>query len=137
ILIEPLAKSLKIDIGGIHVPEKFCTRLGRDIARAHGDGLQSALAARLPYVDCIFKKDHRVVVSKGDRTAAAAHRRISNRFRRGHILNPVEIAGFGDVPVLTELAGQVASRGAKRQDRRAWQEMIERLFLDWIDAKSG
>ena len=119
------------------MPEKFCARLRRDIARTHGDGLQSTLAARLCYVDRIFKKNDGVVVGKGNRTAAAAHRRFGDGFRGSHILNAVEIAGFGDVPVLAELAGQVASRGAKRQDRRAWQEMIERLFLDRIDTKSG
>src|SRR6516165_8927948 len=99
--------------------------------------LQSTLAARLRHVDRIFKKNYGVVVSKGNRTAAAAHRRIGNGFRGSHILNPVEIASFRDVPVLAELAGQVAPGGAKRQDRRARQEMIERLFLDRIDAKSG
>src|SRR5262249_25410516 len=117
ILIEPLAKTLEINVGGIHVPEKFCARLRRDIAGAHGDGPQSTLAARLCHVDRIFEKNHGVVVSKGNRTAAAAHSRIGNGLRGSHILNPVEIASFGDVPVLAELAGQVAPRSAKRQDR--------------------
>jgi hypothetical protein len=64
-------------------------------------------------VDGIFEENHGVVVGKGNRTAAAAHRRIGNGFRRGYILNPIEIAGFGDVPVLAELAGQVTACGAK------------------------
>src|SRR4029077_7773703 len=62
---------------------------------------------------------------------------IGNNFRGGYVLNPIEIAGLGDVPVLAELASQVAPRGAKRQDGRARQEMIERFFLDRINAKSG
>jgi hypothetical protein len=39
VLIKPLAKPLKIDIGGIDVLEKFSTRLRRDIARTHCDSL--------------------------------------------------------------------------------------------------
>jgi hypothetical protein len=54
----------------------------------------------------------------------------------GFILNPIEVAGLRDVPVLAELAGQVAPCGAKRQDRCAGQKMIERFFLDRIDAKA-
>ena len=95
------------------MPEKFCTRLRRDIARTHGHGFQSTLAARLRHVDRIFKKNHGIVISKGNRTAAAAHRRIGNGFRGSHILNAVKIASFGDIPVLAELAGQIAAGSAK------------------------
>src|SRR5262249_296010 len=99
--------------------------------------LQSTLSARLRHVDRIFKKNHGIVVSKSNRAAPAAHRRIGNGFRGSHILNPVEIAGFGDVPVLAELPGQLAPPAATSQDRSAWQEMVERFFLDRINTKSG
>src|SRR5690606_23871745 len=42
----------------------------------------------------------------------------------------------GDVPVLAEPAPEVAPRRSERQDARAGQEVIERLFLDGIDAKA-
>jgi hypothetical protein len=52
-------------------------------------------------------------------------------------LNAIEIPGFGDVPVLAELAGQIAAGGTKRQNRRARQEMIKRFLFNWVDAKAG
>src|SRR5690606_37723676 len=39
------------------------------------------------------------------------------------------------VPVLAELARQVAARGPEGQDARARVEMIQRLLLDRIDAE--
>src|SRR5687767_14913057 len=56
---------------------------------------------------------------------------------RSPVLQPVERAGLGDVPVLAELAGQVAAGGAERQHRRAWQVVVERLLLDRIEAEPG
>src|SRR5262249_29167967 len=44
---------------------------------------------------------------------------------------------FRDVPVLTELACEVAARGAERQDARAWIEMMERFLFDRIDAETA
>src|SRR5262249_24312250 len=41
------------------------------------------------------------------------------------------------VPVLAELAGEIAAGGPERQHGRARQEMVERLFLDRVDAKAG
>jgi len=42
---------------------------------------------------------------------------------------------FAHVPVLAELAGEIAAGRAERQHGRAGQEVIERLFLDRIDAE--
>ena len=39
--------------------------------------------------------------------------------------------------VLAEGAGEIAPGGAERQHRRAGQEMIERFFLDRVDAEAG
>ena len=49
----------------------------------------------------------------------------------------VELARLGDVPVLAELAGEVAAGRAEGQHRRARQEMVERLLLDRVDAEAG
>src|SRR5262249_32082542 len=43
---------------------------------------------------------------------------------------------LGDVPVLAELAREVAPRGAERQDARAGVEVVERFLLDRVDAKA-
>src|SRR5262249_1554294 len=53
------------------------------------------------------------------------------------VLQPVHLARLGDVPVLAELAGEVAARGAERKDARARIEVVERLLLHRIDAESG
>src|SRR5690606_37934505 len=39
--------------------------------------------------------------------------------------------------VLAELAGQVAARGAERQNRGTRQEMVKRFLLDRIDAEAA
>ena len=119
------------------MPEEFDTRLRGDVAGAHRYRLDAARPASLRHVDSIFEEDHRIVIGKRDRAAAAAQRGFGNGLRGGLILNAVERARFGDVPVLAELAGQVAAGGAERKHRRAWQKMVERLLLDRIDAKAG
>jgi hypothetical protein len=58
------------------------------------------------------------------------------RRRRG-CLQAIEFAGLRDVPVLAELAGEIAARGAERQYRGAGQEVIQRLLLDRVDAKAA
>jgi hypothetical protein len=136
-LVEPLRESLEIDVGGVHVAEEFDARLRRDVAGAHRHRLDPARAAGLRYIHRVFQKDHGIVVGKCDRAAAASHRRLRDRLRRGEVLNAIERARFRNVPVLAELAGQVATRRAKGQHRRAGEKLIERLLLDWIDAKAG
>ena len=39
-------------------------------------------------------------------------------------------------PILAELTREVTAGGAERQHRRAWQKMVQRLFLDRVDAES-
>jgi len=41
-----------------------------------------------------------------------------------------------DVPVLAELAGEIASDHTKRQAATAWQEVVERLLFDRIHRQS-
>src|SRR5262249_41980633 len=43
---------------------------------------------------------------------------------------------LGDVPVLAELAGEVASGCAERQHTGSRVELVERLLLDWVDAET-
>src|SRR5262249_44186160 len=43
---------------------------------------------------------------------------------------------LGDVPVLAELAGEVAPGSAEGEHRRPGQEMVERLLLDRVDAEA-
>ncbi|MEE8624806.1 MAG: hypothetical protein V3T19_05655, partial [Acidiferrobacterales bacterium] len=39
---------------------------------------------------------------------------------------------FGDIPVLTELAGQVAAGGAEREHGCTGQKVIQRFFFDRV-----
>jgi hypothetical protein len=114
ILIKPFGEAFEVDVGGIHVPKELDSRLRRDVTGTHRHRLDSAAATGLRHIDRIFEKDHGIVVSKRDGSATAAYCRFRNRRGGRHILNPIEIAGLRDVPVLAELAGQVAAGRAKR-----------------------
>ena len=63
--------------------------------------------------------------------------RLGYHFRARRIGQPVELAGFADIPVLAEFTCEVAAGGAKGKNGRTRQEMVEGLFFDGIDAKSG
>src|SRR5271168_245581 len=102
ILVKTLCETFKVNVGSIHVPKELNPWLRRDIARAYRHCLDSPLAAGLRDVHRIFEKDHGIILSEGDGSAAASHCRFRNRRWRGHILNPIEIPGLGDVPVLAE-----------------------------------
>ena len=122
IFVKTLCKTFEVDVGGIHVAKELDPRLRRDIARAYRHRLNSPLAAGLRHVHRIFKKDHGIVVGKGDGSAAASHCRFCNRRGRGHVLNTIKISGLGDVPVLAELACQIAAGSTEGQDRRTRQK---------------
>src|SRR5262249_38066154 len=77
-LVETLCEAFEVDVGGIHVPKEFGPRLRRDVACAHRHRLDPPLTAGLRHVNCIFQKDHRVVVSKCNGPATASHRRFCN-----------------------------------------------------------
>src|SRR4029450_8339882 len=85
----------------------------------------------------IFHEDDRVVVGEGDRAAAGFLRGAGDRLRRAAVGERIDLARLRYVPVLAELAGQVAAGGAERQHRRSRQEMVERLLLDRVDAEAG
>src|SRR5439155_27308681 len=73
---------------------------------------------------------------EGDRPAAELHRRLRDRFGARLILQAVHFARLGDVPVLAELAREIAARGAEGEDAGPGIKVVERLFLDRIDAES-
>src|SRR4051794_10425551 len=88
-------------------------------------------------IDGIFGEDHRIVVGKGDAAAADLRCGLCDGFGRCPSAQPVILACFGDVPVLTESAAEVTPSGAKRQHAAAWVEVVERLLLDGVDAEAG
>src|SRR5262249_26308351 len=130
-------ETLEIDVGGVHVAKELDPWLRADVAGAHRHRLDAAGAAGLRDIHRIFQEDHRVVVGEGDRPAAAADRRLRNLLRRSQVLHPIERTRLGDIPVLAELAGEVAARRPERKHGRPGHEMVERLLLDRIDAETG
>jgi len=54
----------------------------------------------------------------------------------GGIGERIDLPRLADVPILTEVAGQITPSRTKAEHRCAWQEMVERLLLDWIDAET-
>ncbi len=107
------------------------------VSRRHGDGSDTALATGLRHVDGVLVEDHRVVVGEGDATAPEPHRRLGQLLGRRRVRQPIHLTRLTDVPVLTELARQIATGGAERENRRPRQEVVERLLLYRIDAEAA
>jgi hypothetical protein len=93
--------------------------------------------AGIGHVHGVLSENDRIVIGERDTLATARSRCLSDGVRRRLVGEPIHIFRFTNVPVLTKLAREVASRGAERHHARTGIEVIERLFLDGIDAKSG
>src|SRR5207247_8943542 len=77
-----------------------------------------------------------IVIGERDAPAASRLRGASDHLRRGLVHQRVRRARLGEVPVLAELAREVAAGGAEGECARAGEELVERLLLDRIDAES-
>ncbi len=135
-MVETLGKGLKIDIRRIHMGEKLPPSFGIDIARRHRYRLDSLGVAGLGRIDGVFEENHRIIIGEGDAAALKLDRCGGDGFRAGLIGQSIKLARFADVPVLAEFAGEVAACRAEGKNRRTGQKVIERLFLDGIDAKT-
>jgi hypothetical protein len=85
----------------------------------------------------VLGEDHRVVVGEGHAPAAALGGDAGDLLGRGLVHQAVHVLRLGDVPVLAELAGEVAAGGAEGKDAAAGEEVVERLLLDGVDAEAG
>jgi len=135
--VEAFREALQVHVRRVHVPEKLLARGVGHVAGRHGDVPDPTLTAGLCDVDGVFQEDDRVVVRVGDAAAAGLDGCPGDRLRRGLVLQPVELPRLRDIPVLAELAGQVATGGAEGQHRRAGEEVIEGFFLDRVDAEAA
>ena len=93
-------------------------------------------ACRLCYVDRVLQEDDRIVVGVGDRARSGCLCGANDGLRCGFGLQAVEAPGFRDIPVLAELACEIAARSAEREDGRARQEVVQGLLLDRVDAEA-
>jgi len=76
-----------------------------------------------------------VVVGERDAAATQSLGRVRKGLRARGVCQSVDLPRLGDVPVLAELAGQVAACGAERQHSAAGQEVVERLLLHGVHAE--
>ena len=135
LVIETVRKGLEIHVGGIHCLEEFFSWLRVDIAGRDRNGLDASLAAGFGDVHGVLEKDDRVIVGVRDALAAELLGCLGEMLGARTIGQRVHFTGLGHVPVLAELAGEIAACRAEGQHAAARVEMIKRLFLDRVDAE--
>ena len=134
--VKVLAECLKIHIGRIHVFEKGRSGDVGNIAGSDGDILDVQLPTGPTHIPGIFQKNDRIVVGIGYRTTTISMGRFGDGIGCGLAVQGIHFPGFADVPVLTEFTGQVTTRGAKGQHRRAREKMIQGFFFHRVYAES-
>ena len=109
LLVEFFRKRLQVDIGGIHGMEERWPRCGADVTGRDCDRFDAHLPTGDSGIHGIFGPDDRIVVGEGH--AATTHVPGCGRDRLGHrqFAESFHFARFGDVPVLAELAAQIAA----------------------------
>ncbi len=135
--VEVFGKCFQVNVGRIHGIKELAARFGRDVAGGDSNRLETCGPTGCRRVDRVLSPDHRVVVGKRNAAATLPNCCVSDDFGRSGFAEPGHFAALGNVPVLTELASQVAAGGPKTQHGCSRQEMIERLLLNRIDAKPG
>jgi hypothetical protein len=117
------------------VPVELDAGLGADLAGRDRHGPDPPLVAGLRHVDGVLQEDDRIVVGERHAPAPEAMGGLGDDLGCRLIGQGVGLARLADVPVLAELAGQVAPGRPEREHRRPRQEVVERLLLDRIDAE--
>src|SRR4029450_3291862 len=134
-MIKCVGERLEIDVRRVHVTVKFRTCVVGDVPRSYGDRFDSAFATRQRDVDRVLGEDHRIIVSEGHGSTAEAFSRERDLLWRRGVSKLVPLARFGDIPVLTKPAAEIASGRAEREHARARQKMVQRFLLNRIDTK--
>ena len=90
----------------------------------------AARAAGVGRVHRVLGEDHRIVVGERDARGSPTRTRRAAAIASGDaaIREPVHLARLRDVPVLAELAGEVAAGGAERQHARAGKKWLSGFF---------
>ena len=135
----------------ISVPHRYTDRADREIA-----GFFSATIA-WGNRKAIVRSGHRMmhfmddapadfVRNASDRELATletyVHRTFNGRdlrdfLRTGFHAEPVEAAGFGNIPVLAESATGIAASRAETQHTGTGVEVVERLLFHWVHGEAG
>src|SRR5262245_49952550 len=134
-VVEVLGERLEVDVGGVDVPIELGARILTHVARGHRDRPDPAVVAGVGDVRSVLPEDRWIVVCESH-TAAIHFVGNPGQVRgRGPVGECIGLPRLGDIPVLAELAREVAACGAERQHRRARQEVVQRLLLDRVDAE--
>jgi hypothetical protein len=110
LLVKTIGERFEIDIGGIHVPEKLATWFLANIPGRYGHRLYPCGFARLRDIDGVFEKYHRIVIRERDAPASQRPGRPGDLIRGRFIGKRVYFPRLADIPVLTELAREIAAR---------------------------
>lgn len=69
-----------------------------------------AFMAGLRHINRVLMEDNRIIIGVGHAPATEFRRSPGDRLGRGFVGQGIHFAGLAHVPILTELAGQVAAR---------------------------
>src|SRR5438045_9785781 len=119
-MIKCVSERFEIDIRRVHVSIKFRARVVGDITGSDCYRLDPALATRICDGDCIFGKNHWILISERNRPAPESLRCKRNLLRRCGIGGLGPLACFGGVPVLAKLATKIAASPAELEQERRW-----------------
>ena len=88
-------------------------------------------------VDGVFVENRPIIVGVGDARTPERFCHPRDVLGISALGKHVVLARLADVPVLAEFAAQIAAAGPERQHWRPRQEVVERLFLDRVDAEAA
>lgn len=127
-LVEVLGKSLEVDVPGVDIGQQGLERFFFDIAIADHDVDQAGFVDEAGRLDDEFIAQGRFVVGVGQADAAVGpvvpgqgQSLFRRQFPEGRFL-------LGNLPVLTEGAGEIAAPRAQGQDGGTGMEAIEGFF---------
>ena len=137
LLIKLFGKRFQVDVGSIHIRKELAPRFGTDVSGGHCDRLNAQFMTGARGVDRILSPNDWIVI----RESNAGATQFAGRARHGHRFSDraqtFDLARFRNIPVLAKLAAQVATRCAKRKNRRARKKMIQWFLFDRINAKAS
>ena len=135
--VEMLGKCFQVDVDSSNVRIHLASGFRGDVASGDQNGVKPRRSGLQADVDDELTDDGRIVIGESDRGATMFRGQGDDTFR-GYLMASRGIQmSFGDVPVLTEFASEVTSRGTKRKHGGPGVEMRKRLLLDGIDGETG
>src|SRR6516164_10552880 len=122
--VEVFRERLQVDVGGVDVPVELGAGLPTHVPGRNRNRFDSPVVAGVGDISGVLPEDRRVVVGECH-TATTQFVGGSGDVHRVALAGQcVDLARFGDIPVLTKLACQVAPRGAERQHDRPGEEVV-------------